>query len=262
MAKNQKKKKGLNFLSGRREETPRVPDNSIDLTAADNQESDSDLDINELLRKYMPEYRNDAEDPDSEAEAADPGEIRPDTAEASAAQDEGGDETDLSSLLKKMGEEIRSGDFDAPEPSEEPAAPDTADEADASEEDAIRPEPEKEADPLASLFSAAARAVESDPGPVEDDLPETVETAEENVSSLADRWAAAMTDEAEEPAEPDSPEPEASDGLFSRILRSSESEAMAEAEEQPETEGQGGVFSKIQRTVEEEENRQAEQEMS
>ena len=67
MAKN-KKKKGFHILPGKdsQDKTPRLPDDAIDLTSPDSQESDSDLDINELLRKYMPEYRNDAEDPDLE----------------------------------------------------------------------------------------------------------------------------------------------------------------------------------------------------
>ncbi|MBE6726010.1 MAG: hypothetical protein E7576_12620 [Ruminococcaceae bacterium] len=36
-----------------------LPENAIDLTGGSGEESDSDLDINELLRKYMPEYREE-----------------------------------------------------------------------------------------------------------------------------------------------------------------------------------------------------------
>ena len=64
MAKHKNKKNSL-FHSGRDEGNEkngaRLTGDSIDLTANPGEESDSDLDINELLRKYMPEYREERE---------------------------------------------------------------------------------------------------------------------------------------------------------------------------------------------------------
>ncbi|MBQ3859879.1 MAG: hypothetical protein II779_05065, partial [Clostridia bacterium] len=109
MAKN-KKKKGFHILPGKdsQDKTSRLPDDAIDLTSPDSQESDSDLDINELLKKYMPEYQNESDGkdgdelrlPDSEPEQAD-------------------DVTDLSSLLRGLGDENSPGLLDASDTGEE-----------------------------------------------------------------------------------------------------------------------------------------------
>ncbi len=264
MAKN-KKKKGFHILPGKdsQDKTSRLPDDAIDLTSPDSQESDSDLDINELLKKYMPEYQNESDGkdgdelrlPDSEPEQAD-------------------DSTDLSSLLRGLGDENSPGLLDASDTGEEDETVDLlSGKSGGGEEEQDRTG--TDSDPLASLLAehteenrtpAAVWADEKPEQPEQLAQPAQPEPKSGDAPSLADRWAAAMTsdDETDAGTEPESEAPAedtGTSGLFSRILRSSESEAMAEDEPGSEPAGDS-VFSKIRRTVEEEENRQAEQGLS
>ena len=113
-------------------------DTSIDLTsdAADSSDSDSDLDINALLRKYMPEFQ------DGDGEAPEDGSAQPaetEEPEESPQSAESGTETKkpendpLEDMLRELLAEDGPETPAAPETAEAPAAAETAETAETTE---------------------------------------------------------------------------------------------------------------------------------
>ncbi|MCR4904745.1 MAG: hypothetical protein K6A33_01595 [Clostridiales bacterium] len=235
-------------------------DTSIDLTsdAKDSSDSDSELDINALLRKYMPEYQDDApvEEAKDGEESGDPAEQE--RAEAAAEepepvpekQEEKPEPDPLDDILGTPAAAAPQDEFvftmnetptDTAEPPMEP-------------EVTAEPEPQVPAD---------------EPAPTAGGVLARLRDAEGEASDAVDALLAADDDEpvpAEEPIA-EEPAPEAvkprRGGLFARIRQTAENDADALADElaaEPKPK-RGGLFSRMQKTVEEEEAREeAEQE--
>lgn len=272
--KDMAKKKNKKQSPGGGNDT-RQTDRSIDLSKPAPDDSDSDLNIDELFRKYMPEYR-DGDNTDGPE-----GELYPEAAQTgNGGKDRtAGSDQAFDDLFASLG---LNGDDDAPAGT--PFTADTAadsgadadldaalsdlfsvndsTDADPAEETFSIDEPEQgisggadpDADPdfsLSDLFSADEPAVDAEP-------------TEGGVSSgFADRIAATLESDENEPAEQTAAGE--GGGLFSRILKSAEevSDQADSADEGSSTEnqssGEGGVFSRIRRTVEDEESRREEQ---
>ena len=113
--KNKKGQKNLSGSSGPTGRDEAYSESAIDLTNQNGDVSDSDLDINELLKKYMPEYQNapesaPAENGDRQSAPEDGGDgiddlfMRPET--------DGGDgsDADLDALLNSLTNGLAFGD--------------------------------------------------------------------------------------------------------------------------------------------------------
>ncbi len=270
MAKNKNKKNSL-FHSGRDEGNEkngaRLTGDSIDLTANPGEESDSDLDINELLRKYMPEYRDEREadtridelfsaaeeKAESQPEKSDGDELTlpPDP---EVLQTTGGTPSepplDLSEDLSADLSSAFSEDLTEETPDE--VIPDSA-----LQSDDMSQSPAEES---AEAFDGADLFSGSEDGAADK---ESKESFEDFMSRIGPEEPESEPAAEEAPA---APVPERG-GLFSRILKTTEEEAAAAPEAEPAAEApvsgeESGIFSRIRRTVEDEENRRAEQIMS
>ncbi len=270
MAKHKNKKNSL-FHSGRDEGNEkngaRLTGDSIDLTANPGEESDSDLDINELLRKYMPEYRDEREadaridelfsaaedktEPEPEESGADELTLPPDPEVLRTAEETPAElPLDLSEDFSADLSSVFSEDLTGETPDE--LIPDGA----LSSDDVSRAQAEGSDDAFdgADLFSG------SEDGAADK---ESKESFEDFMSRIGPEEPESEPAAEEAPA---APVPERG-GLFSRILKTTEEEAAAAPEAEPAAEApvsgeESGIFSRIRRTVEDEENRRAEQIMS
>ncbi len=271
MAKK-KKKNGL-FRSERNEDQVERP-----LPAESKAEdTDTDLDINELLRKYMPEYRTDG-DGDGELRLGETADFYPASSGDSSDPAEDGDPLGLGkneTAEDTPAEDLLAALFSSESEAEPEGSVLFPPEETAEEVPALRTLPtDTDGDALFSEDSSDAseesgapvsEAAEGDAGLTQpQDL--TDDTAEEAarseteggfVSGLVGRWAAAMHSEPEkqETAEEAENAPlwEDENSLFSRIVRE------AEEDSRQEDSRQGDVFSRIRQTVEEEEARKEEQ---
>ncbi|MBQ2547125.1 MAG: hypothetical protein II557_12610 [Clostridia bacterium] len=245
-------------------------DASIDLTsdAKDSSDSDSELDINALLRKYMPEYQDEApseeaEKTPEEAEKSDDAAPADEPAEPEAVPGQEEPKSDaLDDILGGIGAadapEAESGDEFVFTMNETPTEPHAEAEPEIPEAPA-EPEPETPAEGSAEAAPAAGGVLAR----LRDAGDETSDAVNALLDELADGEETVPAEEpiAEEPI-PEEPKPRRG-GLFARIRQTAENDAAAMADElssEPKPK-RGSLFSRMQKTVEEEEAREeAEQE--
>ena len=273
--KDMAKKKNKKQSPGSGNDTRRTaPDLDLSRPAAD--DSDSDLNIDELLRKYMPEYRNRNKTDVPE------GELYP---AASQTGEGGGDRTaendeafdDLFASLGLNGDATAQGGnpLNADTAVQGKDGGDDAD-LDAALSDLFSMNDSAETAPAEPAFTfdepeqGITGGADTDSDVSQSDLISVDEPAEDTErtegglsSGFADRIAAALEPDENEPA--DQEDAGEGGGLFSRILKSAEEgsdqadPADEEASARNESSGEGSVFSRIRRTVEDEESRREEQ---